>query len=94
MIGCMDCNNYYFEDHGVWYRDGCELLGERFEAADGMEHTAKNCKHFKERRDKMTDVYMREKKGHSLILHLVFGAFVLWIPAIYFTISKNHYWHL
>jgi uncharacterized membrane protein YvbJ len=34
------------------------------------------------------------KKGHSIILWVIFGGFVLWIPAIYFTISPNHYWHL
>lgn len=38
-------------------------------------------------------VYNREQKGHSLILHLLLGGFVLWIPAIYFTVSPNHYWH-
>lgn len=37
--------------------------------------------------------YVRQQKGHSLILHLLFGGFVLWIPAIYFTTSPNHYWH-
>jgi hypothetical protein len=26
-------------------------------------------------------------------MHLIFGIFVLWIPAIYYTISPNHYWH-
>jgi hypothetical protein len=35
-----------------------------------------------------------EPKGHSLILHILFGGFVFWIPAIYITCSKNHYWHL
>lgn len=35
----------------------------------------------------------REQKGHSLILHLTLGAVVLWIPAIYYTVSPNHYWH-
>lgn len=37
--------------------------------------------------------YVRQQKGHSLILHLTLGALVLWIPAIYYTISPNHYWH-
>lgn len=37
--------------------------------------------------------YVRQQKGHSIILHLIFGWFALQIPAIYFTISKNHYWH-
>ena len=37
--------------------------------------------------------YVRQQKGHSLILHLLLGVFVLWIPAIYFTVSPNHYWH-
>jgi|GEM_PF-3141522 len=37
--------------------------------------------------------YVRVQKGHSLTKHLLFGIFVLWIPAIYYTISPNHYWH-
>lgn len=39
-------------------------------------------------------VYMRQQKGHSLILHLFLcciGVGVFTIP--YYTISKNHYWH-
>jgi hypothetical protein len=38
-------------------------------------------------------MYMRPQKGHSLILHLLFGWIVLYIPAIYYTVSPNHYWH-
>ncbi len=37
--------------------------------------------------------YVRQQKGHSLTLHLIFGALVLWIPAIYISCSPNHYWH-
>ena len=37
--------------------------------------------------------YIRQQKGHSLVKHLLFGWVLLWIPAIYYTISKNHYWH-
>lgn len=37
---------------------------------------------------------INEPKGHSLILHILFGGFVFWIPAIYITCSKNHYWHI
>lgn len=37
--------------------------------------------------------YTRVQKGHSLILHLTLGALVLWIPAIYYSVSPNHYWH-
>lgn len=37
---------------------------------------------------------INELKGHSLILHILFGVFVLWIPAIYITCSKKHYWHI
>lgn len=37
--------------------------------------------------------YVRQQKGHSLILHLLLGVFVLWIPAIYISVSPNHYWH-
>lgn len=38
--------------------------------------------------------YVRQQKGHSLILWIIFGGFLLWIPAIYYTASPNHYWHL
>lgn len=37
--------------------------------------------------------YVRHQKGHSLILHLLFGGVVLWIPTIYFAVSPNHYFH-
>jgi hypothetical protein len=37
--------------------------------------------------------YTRQQKGHSLILHLTLGAVVLWIPAIYYSVSPNHFWH-
>lgn len=38
-------------------------------------------------------VYTREQKGHSLILHLLFGGLALYIPTVYFAVSKNHYFH-
>ena len=38
--------------------------------------------------------YVRRQNGHSLTLHLLFGAFVLWIPTIYYTLSPRHYWHV
>lgn len=37
--------------------------------------------------------YVRQQKGHSLTKHLLFGWIVLWIPAIYYSFSPNHYWH-
>lgn len=37
--------------------------------------------------------YVREQKGHSLIVHLFLGWILLYIPTVYFTVSKNHYWH-
>lgn len=39
-------------------------------------------------------VYTRAQKGHSLVLHILFGGIVLWIPTIYFAVSKNHYFHI
>ena len=36
--------------------------------------------------------YVREQKGHSLTKHLLLGWVVLWIPAIYYSFSPNHYW--
>ncbi|MFD5864345.1 DUF2510 domain-containing protein [Agromyces sp. NPDC127015] len=38
-------------------------------------------------------VYTRQQTGHSLILHLILGAFCLWINVIYISASPNHYWH-
>lgn len=38
--------------------------------------------------------YVRTQKGHSVILHLLFGGIFLYIPTIYFIVSPNHYWHL
>lgn len=38
--------------------------------------------------------YVRQQKGHSLILHILLifvGVGIFTIP--YITISKNHYWH-
>lgn len=46
----------------------------------------------KQSRDKA--VYTREQKGHSILLHVLFGMVVLWIPAMYITASPRHYWHL
>jgi hypothetical protein len=45
----------------------------------------------KQSRDKAQ--YVRQQKGHSLTLHLLLGAFVLWINVIYISASPNHYWH-
>ncbi|AVJ51049.1 membrane protein [Microbacterium phage Pikmin] len=39
-------------------------------------------------------MYTRSQKGHSLTLHLLLGVVVLWIPAIYYSFSPNHYWHI
>lgn len=53
--------------------------------------TVKVAKPVKQSRDRAQ--YTRQQKGHSLILHLLFGGFVLWIPTIYFAASPNHYFH-
>lgn len=37
--------------------------------------------------------YVRQQKGHSLILHLIFGGFILWANVLYISVSPNHYWH-
>jgi hypothetical protein len=39
-------------------------------------------------------VYTRQQKGHSLTLHLLLGAVVLWINVIYISVSPNHHWHI
>lgn len=39
-------------------------------------------------------IYVRNQKGHSLILHIFLCAVGIGIFTIpYYTISKNHYWH-
>lgn len=38
--------------------------------------------------------YVRQQKGHSLVLHILLifiGVGIFTIP--YYSISKNHYWH-
>lgn len=37
--------------------------------------------------------YVRNQTGHSIVKHVLFGWLLLWIPAIYYTVSPNHYWH-
>lgn len=37
--------------------------------------------------------YQKYPKEHSLLLWLLFGGMVLYIPAIYYTFSKKHKWH-
>ena len=39
--------------------------------------------------------YVRQQKGHSIILMLILCLFGIGIPfAIYYAISPNHYYHL
>jgi hypothetical protein len=45
------------------------------------------------RRKPSATVYTREQKGHSLILHLLFGWALLYIPTIYVAVSPRHFWH-
>jgi hypothetical protein len=39
-------------------------------------------------------LYVRNQKGHSITLWVLFGGIVMWLPALYYTASPNHYWHL
>ena len=44
---------------------------------------------------KQKEQYVRSKKGHSIILHILLafaGVGIFTIP--YISISKGHYWHL
>lgn len=38
--------------------------------------------------------YVRVQKGHSVVLHLLFGWMALYTLTLYYIISPNHYWHL
>ena len=39
--------------------------------------------------------YVRQQKGHSLLLTLILCCFGIGIPfLIYYSFSPNHYWHL
>lgn len=55
------------------------------------EHSPVKARDLKLAKDKAQ--YTRVQKGHSLTLHLLFGGIVLWIPAIYYSLSPDHYWH-
>lgn len=38
--------------------------------------------------------YVRQQKGHSAIIGwLIIGPLTMFIVPIYWTVSKNHYWH-
>lgn len=37
--------------------------------------------------------YVRPQKGHSIVLHVFLGFFILFINVIYISVSPNHYWH-
>ncbi|MBQ6173951.1 MAG: hypothetical protein IKS31_02965 [Clostridia bacterium] len=40
-------------------------------------------------------IYVRAQQGHSIVIWLILSCFVIGIPfVIYYTLSKNHYWHL
>lgn len=39
-------------------------------------------------------VRTRAQRGHSAILHIIFGIFFLYIPSIYYLLSPDHYYHL
>lgn len=38
--------------------------------------------------------YQRVQRGHSIVLHALFGGFLLWIPTVYYIASPNHFWHI
>lgn len=42
----------------------------------------------------MSANYQRVQRGHSIILHALFGGFLLWIPTAYYAVSPNHFFHL
>lgn len=63
-----------------------------------MAQAKKNNKAKRQPNDKLQGrdkaIYVRQQKGHSLILHIFLcgiGIGIFTIP--YYTISKNHYWH-
>jgi hypothetical protein len=66
---------------------------ERPEWPEMASQTARDMsKPVKQSRDRAQ--YVRQQKGHSLILHLfLIGPVTLWIPAIYYSVSPNHFWH-
>ena len=37
--------------------------------------------------------YIRQQKGHSIILAIFLGWTTLYILPLYWTFSPNHYWH-
>ena len=37
---------------------------------------------------------VRQQRGHSLTKHLLLGWVVLYVPTIYYAVSKDHYFHV
>lgn len=59
----------------------------------GPEDQPAVAEHIQVKRARDKAQYVRQQRGHSLTKHLLFGWIVLWVPAIYYTFSPNHYWH-
>lgn len=68
-----------------------EVVVEYPAPVEARHHVSVKQESIKQSRDRAQ--YTRQQKGHSLTLHLLLGGVVLWIPAIYFSCSPNHYWH-
>lgn len=45
--------------------------------------------------EKQKPQYVRQQKGHSIVLHILLMAVGIGLFTVpYYSISKNHYWHL
>ncbi len=56
-------------------------------------HLANAAPQVKQARDRAQ--YVRQQRGHSWIVWwLILGPITLWIPAVYYSVSPNHYWHI
>lgn len=84
---------WYDDGHGRqrWY-DGTGWTDQYAPVAQQPQHTAgpMTAQQLNVKREVS---YVRQQKGHSIILHLLISPFLLFINLIYITASPNHYWH-
>lgn len=82
-----------------WYSDPASGLMRWWDGGKWTEHFQPAAKHTSgpmtagQLNVKREVIYNRQQQGHSILLHLVLGIFILWINVIYISVSPNHYWH-
>ena len=79
----------------VHIAQGVHLMDQEVEPGQPGYHPPKPARehvnNVKQSRDRAQ--YVRQQKGHSIILNLLLGIVVLWVNVLYISLSPNHYWH-